>query len=55
MKSSARNKILIVFFVLLAVWFFIRVIRMLIPLVIIAIIVGFIWDWADDKGRKNQY
>jgi hypothetical protein len=54
MKLSARTKIIIVFFILLIGWFFIRMVRLLIPLVIIAIIVGFIWDWLDGREDKNN-
>ncbi|NOQ70631.1 MAG: hypothetical protein GQ574_01435 [Crocinitomix sp.] len=53
MKPSARNKIIIVFFVLLIGWFFIRMVRLLIPLVIIAIIVGFIWDWFGERDKNG--
>lgn len=52
MKPSARNKILIVFFVLLVGWLFIRIARLLIPLIAIAVVVGFIWDWADDRDKR---
>ncbi len=55
MKSSATVKILIVFFVLLIGWFFVRIARLLIPIVLIAIVVGLLWDWADPKSGSKKY
>jgi len=52
MRPSTRNKILIVFTVLLIFWLLSRALRLLIPLIIIAVIIGGLWDWVD-RGKKN--
>lgn len=52
MQLNLKFKIIIVFLVLIIAWLFIRMIMLLIPLVIIAVIIGFIWDVAD--GRKEN-
>ena len=54
MHPKLSNKIIIVLVVLIVGWLFIRVIRLLIPLVLIAIAVGWIWDIFDSKGG-NKY
>ena len=54
MHPSLRNKILIVLVILIVVWMFIRIVRMLIPLILIAIAVGWIWDIFDSK-EKDKY
>jgi hypothetical protein len=46
---SLRTKIIIVLVTLLTVWFIWRVVRLLIPLIIIAIAVGWLWDVLDKK------
>ena len=53
MGRSVGSKILIVFIILLIGWFFVRVLRMIIPMVIIAIIVGFVWDLIDGKDDER--
>ncbi|MBL4662068.1 MAG: hypothetical protein JKY22_00505 [Flavobacteriaceae bacterium] len=57
MQLNLKFKIIIVFLVLIIAWFFIRMIMLLIPLVIIAIMIGFIWDFADgrEKNKGGQY
>ena len=52
MRPNIGTKILIVFVILLAGWFFIRTVRLLIPVLIIAIVVGYIWDWTDKRSDK---
>lgn len=54
MKSSVGNKILIVFVVLLTFSFFIRLMRFILPMILIAIAIGFLWDWLDGK-EKDKY
>ena len=36
-------------------WLFIRIIRLLIPLVLLAIVIGWVWDVFDSKGGGNKY
>jgi len=56
MHPKLSNKIIIVFIVLIVGWLFIRVIRLLIPLVLIAIVIGWVWNIFDSKkGRSNKY
>ncbi|MGV6860646.1 MAG: hypothetical protein ACWA41_02690 [Putridiphycobacter sp.] len=52
MKPDLKSKILIVLVILIVGWLFIRIIRLLIPLVLIAIAVGWIWDVFDNKEKK---
>ena len=55
MKTSATLKIIIVFFILLIGWLFIRIARLLLPIVLIAIVIGLLWDWADPKSGNKKY
>ncbi|MFK8038832.1 MAG: hypothetical protein AB8B74_11115 [Crocinitomicaceae bacterium] len=50
MRSPLIFKIVIVFSVLLAIWFFIRIVRFLLPMLLIAIVIGYLWDWSSGKG-----
>jgi hypothetical protein len=55
MHPSLSNKIIIVLVVLVIGWLFLRIARLLIPLIIIAIIVGWVWDVFDTKKGGNKY
>jgi len=55
MHPSLKNKIIIVFFILLIGWFFIRILKLLIPLVIIAIALGWVWNIFDNEKDDNNY
>ncbi|MFD1551218.1 hypothetical protein DNU06_13140 [Putridiphycobacter roseus] len=55
MRSSATVKIFIVFLILLVGWFFIRVARLLFPILLIAIVIGLIWDWAYPKKGSDEF
>ena len=56
MHPKLSNKIIIVFIVLIVGWLFIRIVRLLIPIVLIAIAIGWIWDVFDSKkGDSNKY
>jgi hypothetical protein len=54
MQLNLKFKIIIVFLVLIIGWLFIRMMMLLIPLVIIAVIIGFIWDVADGRGKNKR-
>ena len=50
---SVSIKIIIVFAVLMAIWFFVRVVRFLFPMVLLAIVLGYLWDWASQKENDK--
>ena len=52
--SSVSIKIIIVFAVLMAIWFFVRVVRFLFPMVLLAIVLGYLWDWAS-QNENDKY
>jgi len=52
--NGAGIKIAIVFMVLLSVWLFYRIIRFLLPMLLIAIVVGYLWDWASGSGKGDE-
>ena len=51
---SVSIKIIIVFAVLMAIWFFVRVVRFLFPMVLLAIVLGYLWDWAS-QTENDKY
>ena len=54
MKLGLRSKIIIVLLILLIAWFIWRiVIHVLIPLAIVAIIIGWIWNLLDNKKKGS--
>ncbi|MFK8046304.1 MAG: hypothetical protein AB8B72_12485 [Crocinitomicaceae bacterium] len=53
--GGAGIKIVIVFMALLSIWFFYRVVRFLLPMLLLAIVLGFIWDWASGSGKSDKY
>ena len=48
-------KIVIVFAALLSVWFFYRIMRFLLPMLLIAIVIGYLWDWSSGGSNKDKY
>ncbi len=54
MNPRIRNKILVIFVALVIGWLFIRIAKLLIPLVIIAVIGGYIWEWVS-KDKYDNY
>jgi len=46
---NLKTKIIIILVILIVAWLFLRIIRLLIPLVLIAIVVGWVWDVFDKK------
>ena len=56
MRPKLSNKIIIILVILIVGWLFIRVIKLLIPLLLMAIVIGWIWDVFDSKkGGRNKY
>ncbi len=54
MRPGLGFKILTVFAILLAFWFFYRVVRLLLPLLIMAIVIGYLWDLMSRSNKKNN-
>ncbi len=56
MHPKLSNKIIIILVILIVGWLFIRIVKLLIPLVLMAIVIGWIWDVFDSKkGGGNKY
>lgn len=54
--KSVTKKIIIVFAVLTGLWLFVRVVRFLVPMLLVAIVLGFLWDWATkDRPKYDDY
>lgn len=55
MRPQLLVKILIIFGIMLAAWFFYRIIRLLLPMFLIAIAVGYLWDWSSNNQKNDKY
>lgn len=55
MRLNLSNKIIIILVILIIAWLFFRIIKLLIPLILIAIVVGWLWDMFDSKGNNTKY
>ena len=54
MRPALGVKILIVFAILLAFWFFYKVVKLLLPMLLVAIVVGYLWDWSTRSSSRND-
>jgi hypothetical protein len=55
MRSSLINKIAVVFALMLVFWFFFRIVRLLLPMLLVAIVIGFLWDWASGGPKGDKF
>jgi hypothetical protein len=55
MHPKLSNKIIIILVILIVGWLFFRIMKLLIPLILIAIVIGWVWDVFDSKGKGNKY
>lgn len=53
MRPSLVYKVLVVFAVMLVFWFFYRIVRLLLPMLLVAIVIGFLWDWASGSPKDK--
>lgn len=56
MRPQLLIKIFTVFGIMLVAWFFYRLVKLLLPMLLIAIVFGFLWDWTSKKeDRYDDY